>query len=98
MKAKTYQGKVCAKHPELKGLRHRSTRHCPKCKREYSLRWRAENPERHLATKRRYRQKDRELDSGGARRGLVNVTAAYLLRAWVGLTLDAKPGILRGTR
>ena len=84
MKAKTYTGKICLKHPELKGLRCRSTRHCPKCKRAYSLRWRADNAERYIESKRRYRLKGPASEEGGARRGLTNVTTALLVSAWKG--------------
>jgi len=83
VKAQTYQGKVCPKHPELKGERHRSTRHCPKCKREYTLRWRAKNRERYLESKRRYRDGP-EPAPEGARRGLASVTTAGLQHAWWG--------------
>ena len=90
MKAKTYRGKVCIKHPELKGERHRSTRHCLKCKRENALRWRAENREQYLAAKRRYYYKGPEPGLGGARRGLTDVTTARLLLAWVGTVINGR--------
>ena len=87
MTAKTYIGKVCIKHPALKGLRNKSTRHCPTCKRDYSLRWREEHPEQHLATKARYRlrmQGGSDEPEVTGRRGLTNVSDALLRRAWVG--------------
>ena len=91
-KAKIYYGKVCVKHPEMKGARHRSTRHCPKCKREYALRWRAENPERYLAAKRRYYLKGPAPEEAAARRGLTNVTTALLVRAWIGTIIFNERG------
>ena len=54
-------GKVCAKHPELKGERvsnGRAHRRCAQCAREISrrsmARWRAENPERARAIARKW--------------------------------------------
>lgn len=36
MKAVTYLGVVCPKHPDAKGLRYRSNDHCPICAKESS--------------------------------------------------------------
>lgn len=58
MRLKVYFGKVCAKHPELKGERGATNRRCAACnvedmrawrrrnkaeKRAYNLKWRKEN-------------------------------------------------------
>jgi len=90
VKAKTYFGKVCAQHPELKGARDTSTRHCIPCKRAYSLNWRTEHHERHLATKARYRlrmQGKSEESPSPSRRGLTDVTTKALVLAWVGTVI-----------
>lgn len=42
----TYFGKVCPKHPELKGERRRSTRACLKCHLMYKREWAKRNRKR----------------------------------------------------
>lgn len=73
VKEKTYYGKVCGKHPALKGMRERKGRHCLQCNREGALKW-----------NRAHRDGQPKAQSESARRGLTNVTTALLLRAWIG--------------
>ncbi|MEI9899706.1 MAG: hypothetical protein WDN31_05645 [Hyphomicrobium sp.] len=63
----TYFGKICDKHPELKGERRNGN--CPACQRErpksrktpeQRRRWIEKNPEAHRATIRRWREANAE--------------------------------------
>lgn len=58
-RTKVYFGKVCAKHPELKGERHVS-RNCTKCARERKRAYREKNKEKFAEYQRTYREKNRE--------------------------------------
>lgn len=51
-RAGQYLGKVCAKHPELEGLRYGSG-NCVPCSKERAQRWERENAERAKAGRRR---------------------------------------------
>jgi hypothetical protein len=74
-------GKVCPKHPELKGLRRKSNRQCPECNKALTLRWRAENQDRYLAAKRAQRIRNGAAETTDLR-GLTRVTTAALTEAW----------------
>ena len=52
---KFYFGKVCAKHPELKGKRYSSNRNCVLCQSEKAKKWKKANPERELENARTWR-------------------------------------------
>jgi hypothetical protein len=59
--AKTYLGKVCAKHPELAGLRQKSNWTCVACQREGYNKWANTNPEKaiaaNIAARKRHQEK-----------------------------------------
>ena len=59
-KAKRYFGKVCAKHPELKGERMSSNRTCLGCLAACTIAWRERNREHVRAVGRSWREKNRE--------------------------------------
>lgn len=46
MRGEKYYGKICTLHPELNGLRHKTSFICTKCVRERARTWRADNPKR----------------------------------------------------
>lgn len=52
MNDKRYFGKVCAKHPELAGERHKANGTCTGCARASSKLWKALNPGKVLAQRR----------------------------------------------
>jgi hypothetical protein len=58
--AKTYFGKVCAKHPELKGERRRDSYNCVACDRERFRKYHEENREAALACRRKRHEENRE--------------------------------------
>src|SRR3990167_10332043 len=59
MVAKTYLGKVCRKHPELKGERYASN-HCPGCHRKNATSWAVANREKKYAINRKWTSANRE--------------------------------------
>jgi hypothetical protein len=59
MAAPTYIGKVCSKHPELKGLRRAYNYNCVECARETIRKWRFTNPEKaRLSCKKYYKNNE----------------------------------------
>ena len=61
VRTKVYFGKVCGKHPELKGERFLSGGSCAGCCREKSQRYHEANRESHLAYGVSYYKDTREL-------------------------------------
>ena len=57
---KVYFGKVCAKHPELKGERYLNNRNCVGCDSYAARIYHEENREAILARKRKYREENKE--------------------------------------
>ena len=70
---KFYKGKVCAKHPTLKGKRYISNKHCTLCKQEKAEQWVQSNPERVKAT---YIARGAKYYCDAARKSKYGLTAA----------------------
>ena len=68
MRIKVYFGKVCAKHPELKGERWLSGKGCVGCAYETRHRWFQENEKRRSTYFRKYREENREVRSAYCRK------------------------------
>lgn len=58
--AKTYIGKVCAKHPELGGERRAANCNCVECDRESKRNYYAKNPQRVRERAKKYREENHE--------------------------------------
>ena len=69
MTAKFYIGKVCAKHPELKGRRYVIGQKCPSCEKTRAAAWARANPGKRTASTKAWQKANPEKKAALAKAG-----------------------------